>query len=362
MIGIIDPPRVDIKESVQKCKNAHIRPVMITGDSLNTACAIAKEIGIINNNNEGIIGSELDKYNDFELQEIVKKYSVYARVSPIHKSRIVAAWQANGKVVAMTGDGVNDAPAIKDAHVGIGMGITGTDVTKSVADIILLDDSFSTIVDAVEEGRRIFTNIRNNVVYSLSSNFAELFTVLIGIFTGHTILLPIHILFIDLITDTVPSICLSFEKPEKNIMNQKPRGIDKPIFTHFVISSIIFSALIETIFALITYFVSLKFFNSDIARSLALLTVVIQELLYAVSCRNIKETIYKQGFFSNKYMNIGLIVVAFVEILFFLTPIGKFINIVEIKLLPLLIVLCFNMSGLLLYEIGKPILKRLFKD
>lgn len=362
MIGIIDPPRVDIKESVQKCKNAHIRPVMITGDSLNTACAIAKEIGIINNNNEGIIGSELDKYNDFELQEIVKKYSVYARVSPIHKSRIVAAWQANGKVVAMTGDGVNDAPAIKDAHVGIGMGITGTDVTKSVADIILLDDSFSTIVDAVEEGRRIFTNIRNNVVYSLSSNFAELFTVLIGIFTGHTILLPIHILFIDLITDTVPSICLSFEKSEKNIMNKKPRGIDKPIFTHFVISSIIFSALIETIFALITYFVSLKFFNSDIARSLALLTVVIQELLYAVSCRNIKETIYKQGIFSNKCMNIGLIVVAFVEILFFLTPIGKFINIVEIKLLPLLIVLCFNMSGLLLYEIGKPILKRLFKD
>lgn len=362
MIGIIDPPRVDIKESVQKCKNAHIRPVMITGDSLNTACAIAKEIGIINNNNEGTIGSELDKYNDFELQEIVKKYSVYARVSPIHKSRIVAAWQANGKVVAMTGDGVNDAPAIKDAHVGIGMGITGTDVTKSVADIILLDDSFSTIVDAVEEGRRIFTNIRNNVVYSLSSNFAELFTVLIGIFTGHTILLPIHILFIDLITDTVPSICLSFEKSEKNIMNQKPRGIDKPIFTHFVISSIIFSALIETIFALITYFVSLKFFNSDIARSLALLTVVIQELLYAVSCRNIKETICKQGIFSNKCMNIGLIVVAFVEILFFLTPIGKFINIVEIKLLPLLIVLCFNMSGLLLYEIGKPFLKRLFKD
>ena len=362
MIGIIDPPRVDIKESVQKCKNAHIRPVMITGDSLNTACAIAKEIGIINNNNEGIIGSELDKYNDFELQEIVKKYSVYARVSPIHKSRIVAAWQANGKVVAMTGDGVNDAPAIKDAHVGIGMGITGTDVTKSVADVILLDDSFSTIVDAVEEGRRIFTNIRNNVVYSLSSNFAELFTVLIGIFTGHTILLPIHILFIDLITDTVPSICLSFEKSEKNIMNQKPRGIDKPIFTHFVISSIIFSALIETIFVLVTYFVSLNFFNSDIARSLALLTVVIQELLYAVSCRNIKEAIYKQGIFSNKWMNIGLIVVALVEILFFLTPIGKFINIAEIKLLPLLIVLIFNMIGLLLYEIGKPILKKLFKD
>lgn len=362
MIGIVDPPREDVKLAVQKCKNAGIKPIMITGDSLTTACAIAKDVGILSNSTEGLLGSELDKYTDEELKDIVKKYSVYARVSPNHKSRIVAAWQANDKVVAMTGDGVNDAPAIKDAHVGIGMGITGTDVTKSVADVILLDDSFSTIVTAVEEGRRIFTNIRNNVVYSLSSNFAELFTILIGMFTGHTILLPIHILFIDLVTDTIPSICLSFENSEKGIMEKPPRGINKPIFTPFINSCILYSAIVETVLALITYFIALKIYDSYVATSLALLTVVIQEILYAVSCRNLKDYSFKQGIFSNKYMNIGLLVVAIIEIFVFLTPIGNFINIAKVDFIPLIIVLLFNFIGLFLYEIGKPILKRIFKD
>lgn len=362
MVGIIDPPREDIKKSVEKCKQAGIRPIMITGDSLITACAIAKNVGIIENEDEGILGSELDKYSDTELIEIVKKYNVYARVSPIHKTRIVKAWQANDKIVAMTGDGVNDAPAIKDAHVGVGMGITGTEVTKSVADVILLDDSFSTIVDAVEEGRRIFTNIRNNVVYSLSSNFAELFTVLIGMFTGHTILLPIHILFIDLVTDSIPSICLSFEKSEKGIMNKPPRGIKKPIFTPFIKACIFYSAIIETLLALATYFIALKFYNSEIAASLALLTVVIQEILYAVACRNLKDYFVKQGIFSNKYMNIGLIIVTLIELLVFLTPIGNLIHIARVDYLTLFIVVIFNFIGLLLYEVAKPILRKLFED
>ena len=216
MVGIIDPPRESVKQSVKKCIKAGIKPVMITGDSLVTACAIAKEVGIIKNIDEGSLGEELDKYSDEELLEIIPKYSVYARVSPIHKERIVHTFEALGKVVAMTGDGVNDAPAIKDAHVGVGMGITGTEVTKSVADVILLDDSFSTIVVAIEEGRRIFSNIRNNIVFSLSSNIAEIFIVLIGMFTNNILLLPIHILFIDLITDSIPSIALSFENAENN--------------------------------------------------------------------------------------------------------------------------------------------------
>lgn len=363
MVGMIDPPRIDIKEAVAKCKTAGIKPIMITGDSLVTACAIAKDVGIIENEKEGILGSDLDKYSDEELIEIVTKYSVYARVSPTHKVRIVNAWQSLGKVVGMTGDGVNDAPAIKDAHVGIGMGITGTEVTKSVADVVLLDDSFSTIIVAVEEGRRIFTNIRNNVVYSLSSNIAELLIVLIGMFTGNTILLPIHILFIDLITDSIPSICLSFEQSEKNIMNKPPRGINKPLFTPYIKANIIYSAIIETLLALATYFIVIANNGSyEIAASLALLSVVIQEIIYAVSCRNLNSFIYKQGFFTNKVMNIGLIVVVLIELLFFLTPVGTLIGIETISIILIVETFIFNIIGFFLYELGKPILSKIFND
>ena len=362
MVGIVDPPRKTVKDAVKRCYKAGIRPIMITGDSLITASAIAKEVGIMKNTSEGITGEELDNYSDIELIEVVKKYNVYARVNPEHKTRIVKAWQANNKVVAMTGDGVNDAPAIKDAHVGVGMGITGTEVTKSVADIILLDDSFSTIVDAVEEGRRIFSNIRNNIVYSLSSNFAELFVVIIGMITGNIILLPIHILFIDLITDTIPSICLSFEKAESNIMDKKPRDIKKPIFTPFIYSCIIYSAIVETVFALATYFIALSYYNSNTAASLALLTIVIQELIYAITCRNLKQKISNQGLFSNKVMNIGLIVIFIIELLIFMTPIGGLIYIATIDLNILIIVFLFNILGFIFYELGKPVLTKLFKD
>lgn len=362
MVGIIDPPRKNVKESVKKCITAGIRPIMITGDSLITACAIAKEVGIIESDDEGIIGSELDKYTDEELVDIVDKYNVYARVSPEHKRRIVASWQERGKVVAMTGDGVNDAPAIKDAHVGVGMGITGTEVTKSVADVILLDDSFATIVDSVEEGRRIFSNIRNNVVYSLSSNFAELFSVLIGMFTGHTILLPIHILFIDLVTDSIPSICLSFEHSEKNIMKKKPRGINKPLFTPFIMASVISSAIVETIFVLITYFAALDKYGVETAASLALLSLVVQEIVYAISCRNLSELVYKQGLLKNKVLNYGILVLLVIEAIVFLTPIGEFISIKTLPIDIILSVLLFNLISFIFYELLKPILKKVFKD
>lgn len=362
MVGIIDPPRQSVKSSVQKSISAGIRPIMITGDSLITACAIAKEVGIIKSDSEGILGTEIDKYTDEELVEVVKKYNVYARVSPDHKLRIVKAWQKNGKVVAMTGDGVNDAPAIKDAHVGVGMGITGTEVTKSVADVILLDDSFSTIVVAIEEGRRIYSNIRNNIVYLLSSNFAEILIVLIGMLTGNTILIPLHILFINLVTDSIPSICLSFEQAEANIMSIEPRGINKPLFTPFVYASLITSSIIATIFVIATYFITLNYYSIGIACSLALLSLVMQEIIYAVICRNLKEPVYKQGWFSNKAMNIGLIIITIIELLVFITPIGHFINVETINLNLLLIVVALNLTSFIIYELLKPILRRVFKD
>ena len=362
LLGIIDPPREEVKDAIKKCIDAGIRTIMITGDSIETASAIAKELNIIEDNSQSIIGVELDKYTDSELVSLVSKYNVYARVNPNHKRRIVTALQSQGKVVAMTGDGVNDAPAIKDAHVGVGMGITGTDVTKSVADIIILDDSFATIVTAVEEGRRIFNNIRNNIVYSLSSNFAEIFVVIIGLLTGNTILLPIHILFIDLVTDSIPSICLAFEKSEPDIMTKKPRGIDKPLFTPFLKSCIISSAIIETSFVLLTFFLISRNHPTTVAITLSLFSMVIQEIVYAFVCRNLKKPIYKQGILSNKVMNIGIILIFLVELLFFLTPLGHFIHLESISVILLIKVLVFNMIAFIIYELIKPVLTNLFKD
>ena len=362
ILGMIDPPRESVKESVILCKNAGIRPIMITGDSIDTAIAIAKDVGIIDNDNEAILGSELDKYNDTELKNIVKQYSVYARVNPSHKERIVFALQNSGKIVAMTGDGVNDAPAIKDAHVGVGMGITGTDVTKSASDIVLMDDSFSTIVVAVEEGRRIYNNIRNNIVFSLSSNFAEIFTIIIGLFTKTTILLPIYILFIDLVTDSIPSICLSFEKSEDGIMNKKPRGINKSLFTPFIKSCIASSAIIETIFVVLTYFISLKVYGQETAMSLALLSMVVQEIVYSISCRNLKESVVKQGLFSNKTMNYGLLLILLIELVVFITPVGELISITSINISLILVVFLINFMAIFVYELIKPLLVKWFKD
>lgn len=362
IIGMIDPPRKTVKQSVEMCKKSGIRPIMITGDSINTAIAIAKDVGIIQNNEEAIIGNDLDKYTDKELKQIVKKYSVYARVNPVHKEKIVKALQANGKVVAMTGDGVNDAPAIKNAHVGVGMGITGTDVTKSASDIVLMDDSFSTIIVAVEEGRRIYNNIRNNIVFSLSSNFAEIFTIIIGLLTKNTILLPIYILFIDLVTDSIPSICLSFEQSEKDIMNKKPRGINKPLFTPFIKACIASSAIIETIFVIGTYYIGLKMYGQETAMTLALLSMVVQEIVYAISCRNLKQPIIKQGIFKNKIMNLGLILILIIELIVFMTPVGRLISIKSISYKIIIIVFIINAHALFIYEAIKPLMEKWFKD
>ena len=362
LVGMMDPPRETVKESIKTCREAGIRPIMITGDSLSTATAIAKEIGIIDEGTGVIEGKELDKLSDEQLIKEVPKYSVYARVQPEHKVRIVKAWQANNKVVAMTGDGVNDAPAIKLAHVGIGMGKTGTEVTKSVADVILIDDSFSTIVDAVGEGRKIYDNIRNGIIYSLASNFAEIIVVVVGLFYNIEIFLPLHILYINLATDSIPSICLAFEKAAKGIMKRKPKPVNAPFFTPFVIANLALSAVFKAVAVLGTYYFANIYFGQDVARTMAFLCMVVQEMVYALNCRNLKELTVKQGLFSNKAMNIGMIILIIMQLIVFGTPVGQIFNITAISFMQIIVIVLINIISFVLIDFLKLGIKKLFRD
>lgn len=362
MVGMIDQERNHVKESINECITAGIIPVMITGDSLNTACAIAKNINLISSDDEGIEGKCLAKYSDEELINLVKKYRVYARVSPEDKVRIVKAWQNNKKIVAMTGDGVNDAPAIKLANIGIGMGKSGTEVTKSVADMILLDDCFNTIVKAISEGRRIYTNIRNVILYSLSSNFAEIFIVVVGMFLGLNILLPIQILYIDLVTDAVLSICLAFEKGSKNIMKEPPHKSSNKFFTPFTTVFLLMSSIIESSLIYIVYKMGLNSFGATTAQSMAFLCLIVQEMIFALNCRNLKEPLIKHGLFSNKYINIGFIALTIIQILVFITPLRNILNIVPLGYEPIMIIAIVNIISFLFIEAIKPLIVKMFKD
>ena len=360
--GLVDPPKDGVKEAVKICKDAKMRPIMITGDSLATAMAIAIEVGIAKDETQGVEGKAIDKYTDDELVSFVKKYTVFARVTPEHKVRIVRAFQAAGKVVAMTGDGVNDAPALKLAHVGIGMGKAGTDVTKNVADIILMDDSFATIVTAVEEGRRIYSNVLRTILYNLSSNFAEIFLIIVGMIMMKDIISPLHILYIDIVTDTIPSIALAFEKNDKRAMKRKPFGLEKRVFTPFMISMIIGSAIIESAISLIIFFVAESWFGYEIAMTLALLSVVLTELTFTYNCKELKDFSFKKGLFGNKVMNISTLVIFAIQIPVFFTGVGSLFGLVPITAVQFLGVVGITLVGFLIIEIIKPIFAKLFKD
>ena len=360
--GVIDPPRKDVKASIELCKKAHIRPIMITGDSLNTAIAIGREIGILENKEEAITGSELDKLTEKELYQNIYKYKVYARVSPMNKLSIVKAWKKRGKVVAMTGDGVNDAPAIKASDIGIGMGITGTEVSKSVADIILVDDSFSTIVAAVKEGRRIFDNIRNVITYLLIGNITEIITVLIALIFGYTIFIPIQILFINLVTDSIPAIALAFEDASQDIMNRKVRKKDSSFFTPFLISKLLVSSLLKSIAILFVYFLNLHLSGPDTARTSAFLCLMLLELCFAYSCKNIKEPVIGKNIFDNSKLNICIFIIVLIGIMIFITPLRSIFNLVPISLMELLYCIMIVMVMLLLDELLKVVLSKKFKD
>lgn len=362
LVAMKDPARSDVKNAILKCKSAHIRPIMITGDSLDTAIAIALEVGIIEPGEEGILGSELSKMTPRELKKCVNKYNVFARVSPDHKYMLVDALQRQGKVVAMTGDGVNDAPALQMANVGIGMGASGTDVTKSVSDILLLDDSFSTIVTAVSEGRRIYDNVIANVLYNLSSNFTEIVLIILGMFLNNQIILALHVLYIDLVADTLPSICLAFESASKKNMKKNPNGLDKPIFTSYFLAFLILSVIVEAGVSLLVYFVSIEPLGVSMAQTLALLSVVLNEFVFAYNCRSLREGIFDKGLFSNKQLNLGILILIGVQLLVFLTPIGSIFSLEVVNIGVFILVFAVNLISLLIIEAFKPILNRIFPE
>ena len=299
LTGMIDPVRPEVKDAIVECQEAGIRPVMITGDHRDTAAAIAMELGIIHSKDETMTGAGLDKMSDEELEKNIEQYSVYARVQPEHKVRIVNAWKKKGRVTAMTGDGVNDAPSIKNADIGVGMGITGTDVTKNVADMVLADDNFATIVSAVEEGRRIYDNIRKSIQFLLASNLSEVLSIFAATILSFTILQPVHLLWINLITDCFPALALGMEEAEKDIMKRKPRSATEGIFAGGVGVNIFIQGVAVTVITLASYFIGhyieagvWEITDSADGMTMAFLTLSMTEIFHSFNMRSLKKSIF----------------------------------------------------------------------
>jgi Ca2+-transporting ATPase len=305
--GMIDPIRPEVKDSIVECKHAGISAIMITGDHRDTAIAIAKQLGILEKEEQAITGAMLDDISDADFEKKVLEYRVYARVQPEHKVRIVSAWRKNGYITAMTGDGVNDAPSIKSADIGVGMGITGTDVTKNVADMVLADDNFATIVGAVGEGRKIYDNIRKTIQFLLGSNMSEVVSIFIATLLGFTILHPVHLLFINLITDTFPALALGMEKGDTDIMNRKPRSPKEGVFARGLGTDVLYQGIMVAVLTLASYFVG-HYIESgvwEIAAShdgitMAFLTMSLAEIFHSFNMRSQRGSIFtikKQNIF-----------------------------------------------------------------
>ena len=301
LTGMIDPIRPEVKAAIAECRGAGIRAVMITGDHRDTAVAIAKELGIITDESQAVTGAELDRLSDEQLRERVTEYGVYARVQPEHKTRIVQAWKARGAVTAMTGDGVNDAPSIKSADIGIGMGITGTDVTKNVADMVLADDNFATIVVAVGEGRRIYDNIRKAIQFLLASNMSEVLGVFCATLMGFTLLNPVHLLFINLVTDCFPALALGMEKVEPDVMNRPPRNSREGIFAGGLLGDIIYQGILVTALTILSYWMG-NFFETGVfslpagvsehGMTMAFLTMSMCEIFHSFNLRSQRNSVF----------------------------------------------------------------------
>ncbi|HRX59443.1 MAG TPA: cation-translocating P-type ATPase [Eubacteriales bacterium] len=299
LVGLIDPVRPEVCGAIAECRDAGIRPIMITGDHKDTAVAIAMELGMIEDASEAITGAQLDEIGDAEYEKSVGSYSVYARVQPEHKVRIVNAWRKNGCVTAMTGDGVNDAPSIKSADIGVGMGITGTDVTKNVADMVLADDNFATIVNAVEEGRRIYDNIRKAIQFLLSSNMSEVLSIFFATLMGFVILKPVHLLWINLITDSLPALALGTEAAEDNLMKREPRSASDGVFAGGVGFDVVYQGLLVTILTMAAYFIGERMqngawliANSTDGTTMAFLTMSMAEIFHSFNMRSQRHSVF----------------------------------------------------------------------
>ena len=330
LAGMIDPVRPEVVDAIKECKMAGIRPIMITGDHKDTAVAIAKQLGIIDENHRAITGMELNALSDEELDEQIENYSVYARVQPEHKVRIVQAWKKKGMITAMTGDGVNDAPSIKNADIGVGMGITGTDVTKNVADMVLADDNFATIVSAVDEGRRIYDNIRNSIQFLLSSNLSEVLSIFFATLFGFTLFEPVHLLWINLITDCFPALALGLEKGDPDIMKRKPRNSREGIFAGGMGFDCAYQGVMVTVLTLVAYVLGIMMANGEVmslrevfavndqnaqllhqnGMTMAFLTLSMSEIFHSFNMRSRRQSIGKMG--SMNWYLIGAMVLSLV--------------------------------------------------
>ena len=380
MVGMIDPPREEAKKAVEKCKTAGIKTVMITGDHKITATAIAKKLGILENEEEAITGADLENMTDEELEKNVRKYSVYARVSPEHKVRIVKAWQKNGEIVAMTGDGVNDSPALKTADIGCAMGMVGTDVAKEAADVILTDDNFATIVSSVEEGRRIYDNILKVIQFLLSSNIGEivvlflatLLTPLFANWFGITdishleILLPIHILWINLVTDSLPALALAFDPANKGIMERKPSKTGKSVFTKGMTWRVIYQGAMIGLLTLAAFAIGLATTKEpingltldeskiEVGQTMAFVTLALSELVHVFNVRDNKNSIFKTGIFNNMKLMGAIIVSAL--LVFVILAIPQLRTIFSIPVLPtqnIVELICLILAPVVIVEIFK---------
>ncbi|MFB0920904.1 MAG: cation-translocating P-type ATPase, partial [Oscillospiraceae bacterium] len=299
LVGMIDPVRPEVKDAIEQCRSAGIRPIMITGDHIDTASAIARELGILSEGDIAISGSQISEMSDEEFEKRFRDISVYARVQPEHKVRIVSAWRKAGYVTAMTGDGVNDAPSIKNADIGVGMGITGTDVTKNVADMVLADDNFATIVGAVEEGRRIYDNIRKAIQFLLSSNISEVLAIFVATLLNFVILKPVHLLWINLVTDCFPALALGLEDAEPNLMNRKPRPSTDGVFAGGVGVDLAYQGLVITVLTLAAYFLghimeggSWASLQSNDGITMAFLTLSMAEIFHSFNMRSQRGSLF----------------------------------------------------------------------
>ena len=332
LISMIDPPRVESKDAVHKCIMAGIKPVMITGDHKVTAAAIAREIGIMGKDDIAVEGLEIDKLNDEQLKEKVKNISVYARVSPEHKIRIVRAWQSSGEIVAMTGDGVNDAPALKQADIGVAMGITGTEVSKDAASVILTDDNFSTIVKAVENGRNIYNNIKNSIKFLLSGNLSAIIAVLYcAIINLPMPFAAVHLLFINLLTDSMPAIAIGMEKSNGNLLKEKPRGRNESILNKELLNIVAFEGIIISIFTIISFYGGNPNLNPKAASTMAFSTLCLARLFHGFNCRG-NQSIFKLGITTNIYSICAFLVgVLLLSTVLFIPPLKIVFNVVSLS-------------------------------